>query len=158
MGQAEKRALLLEDDEFCREIATQHLGMLGYGVVAVPTIAEAVLHLLGGAFDLWVFDVFIRGSKIDGVDLLAVLRETDDVHQAACVVASAVYLGDGDVRRDVENGLHGIFLPKPFQKVDLAGAINRAKRRMADVEGPIVDASSTMSTMSRIPAQVFTHN
>src|SRR5438477_13152922 len=69
-----KRILIVEDDEFLRQIYTDTLTAEGYELGTAKDGQEALDALIQGGWDLVLLDVIL--PRLTGVDLLKKLRTT----------------------------------------------------------------------------------
>jgi two-component system, NtrC family, response regulator HydG len=73
MESLKRRILCVEDDISTCEMLTFALGRLGYEVVAVHTLADAVHIVLSGNFDLYIIDGRLPDGS--GLDLCKRIRK-----------------------------------------------------------------------------------
>jgi two-component system, cell cycle sensor histidine kinase and response regulator CckA len=112
--------LIIEDEEFVRQVLTRMLGDLGYTVTCAGDVAVGVEYYRTNhsAIDLVILDLVM--PTMNGLECLEALRLIDpDVK----VILSSGY-GHGQID-DVE------FLPKPYQLEQLADVVQRALRARA---------------------------
>ncbi len=114
--------LLVEDDEFVREVCRRHLEALGYTVVSASTAREAeevaAEHL--GQFDLLLTDVVMPDRN--GRELYEALAANE---AGLKVLYMSGYTDNAIVRHGVlEKGIH--FLQKPFERDSLAAKVRAA--------------------------------
>lgn len=120
-------ALVLDDEEYVRELLRSMLGRLGYSVTAVATgeqaAAVAIEHARDGVpFDILVLDLTIRGAR-GGKDTMRRLRS--DLPNV-CAMAISGYSEDPVIASPQEYGFSGS-LRKPFTFDELRAAIERAR-------------------------------
>lgn len=68
MNPAQKKILLVEDEDFIRELYTRQLGKAGFSVKTAPDGQTGLEILKGEAFDLLLLDIMLPG--INGLQLL----------------------------------------------------------------------------------------
>jgi PAS domain S-box-containing protein len=117
------RLLVMDDEEYVRDVARQMLQELGYSVVVVRDGDEAVRAYerardLSQPFDLVILDLTIPGGR-GGSVVLARLRSIDPQVRA---LASSGYSGDPIMADPVSHGFVGR-LTKPYTEVELGAAI-----------------------------------
>ncbi len=108
--------LLVEDENFVREAASEVLRNAGYSVVALRTSAEAVrvFEEVGGGVDLLLTDVVLPGEA--GPALAARLRQADPSLNVLYVTGYAEQMKILETR-------HEKFLAKPFSSEKLLTAV-----------------------------------
>jgi diguanylate cyclase (GGDEF)-like protein len=115
--------LVVDDDHFFRQLASDMLTRRGYRVVAVESAARALEEVANTAFDLVITDVVM--PEMDGFALTQKLRERDPeqeillVSQRTDVKGSAMALSVGVAD----------CLTKPIEEADLQLAVERAVER-----------------------------
>lgn len=127
VSQAERQALVVDDEESVQEVLRAILEGRGCEAFAATTAAEATLALEEDVFDLVVVDKNLPDRS--GLDLLAEIKGRDPDLEVVMVTGyasletavQALRLGAGD------------FITKPFEDVEvvgekLAGALERARR------------------------------
>lgn len=108
-----KAVLIVEDDAAVRELVAQTLQTAGYSVQAVELAARALDALRSKRFDLVILDLGMPRGTMDGMELLARIREVEEWSDLPVVILS----GYGDiVNRDVTRRLGvAAILGKPLQ-------------------------------------------
>jgi CheY-like chemotaxis protein len=108
--------LLVEDENFVREAASEVLRNAGYSVVALRTAAEAarLFEEVGGGVDLLLTDVVLPGEA--GPELAARLRQADPSLNVLYVTGYAEQMKILETR-------HEKFLAKPFSSEKLLNAV-----------------------------------
>ena len=117
--------LLVEDEEAVRAFASRALASRGYTVHEASTGTEALLVMeeTGGSVDLVVSDVVM--PEMDGPSLLRELRkQRPDLK----IIFVSGYAEDA-FARNLPEGEHFHFLPKPFSLKQLATAVKEALGR-----------------------------
>ncbi|HEX8822137.1 MAG TPA: response regulator [Archangium sp.] len=115
--------LVVDDDNFFRQLASDMLSRKGYAVVTVDSAAAALEEVGRASFDLVITDVVMPG--MDGFALTTTLRERDPdqeiilVSQRTDVRGSAMALSAGVA----------VVLTKPVDETDLLLATERAMER-----------------------------
>ncbi len=116
--------LIVDDDRFFRELATDLLTRRGYRVVAAADATEALEKVALTRFDLVLTDVVMPG--LDGFGLTAKLRERDPEQEVILV----------SHRPDVQGSEMALragaadCLTKPIEQADLYLAVDRALQRV----------------------------
>ncbi len=123
--QGQGRILVLDDEEYVREVAQEMLEGLGYAVVAVATADatfEAVTAALAAStpFDLAILDLTIPGGS-GGVEALFKLRAVQPDLRA---VASSGYSVDAVMRDPPAHGFQG-GLTKPYTMAELSEVLRK---------------------------------
>jgi DNA-binding NtrC family response regulator len=128
MTGSEQRALLVEDDDFLRDLLTRELRDLDLEVVAVASAEEALACVSEVAPTLVVTDLRLPG--IDGIALLDRVQGTFELNPMPPFVLITAF---GTVDRAVEALKHGAadFLTKPLDLDHLRLRI----QRLLEVEG-----------------------
>ncbi len=115
--------LVVDDDNFFRQLASDMLTRRGYRVVTVESAARALEEVARTSFDLVITDVVM--PELDGFALTAKLRERDPdqevilITQRTDVKGSAMALSAGVA----------VVLSKPVDETDLLLATERATER-----------------------------
>jgi two-component system nitrogen regulation response regulator NtrX len=114
--------LVVDDEADIRELVGGILQDEGYAVRTAATSAEALLAIRQRAPKLVVLDVWLKGSEMDGLAILSVLKETDPV------LPVVVISGHGTVETAVTAIRRGAYdyLEKPFQAEKLIVTVRRA--------------------------------
>jgi CheY-like chemotaxis protein len=108
-----KSILIVEDDAAVRELIAQVLGTAGYSVQVVELAARALDVLRSRRVDLIILDLGMPRGTMDGMELLARIREIEEWSDLPVIILS----GYGDmVNRDVTQrlGVTAIF-SKPLR-------------------------------------------
>jgi two-component system cell cycle sensor histidine kinase/response regulator CckA len=116
------RVLVIDDDDFVRDVTTMSLEDLGYRVRATGDGFEALRWLEDEAFDLLVVDV--KMSEIDGPTLYREVRERWPERSARVLFVSG--FGETDYHEPALQAVRDVpLLFKPFSLDDLKAAIER---------------------------------
>ena len=109
----EKAILIVEDDAAVRELVAQTLQTAGYSVQAVELAGRALEVLRSKRFDLVMLDLGMPRGTMDGMELLARIREVEEWSDLPVIILS----GYGDiVNRDVTRRLGvAAILGKPLR-------------------------------------------
>jgi putative two-component system response regulator len=107
--------LVVEDDAQVRELLTEHLTNLGYGIVRVASAEEALQRLEETTPDLILTDVHMGGMS--GIDLCAKLKR-DPRFQLTPVI---ILTGQSDLKARVAGLAAGAddFFAKPFDLLEI---------------------------------------
>jgi len=111
-----KAILIVEDDDAVRELVAQALRTAGYSVQAVELAALALDVLRSRRFDLLMLDLGMPRGTMDGMELLARIREAEGWSDLPVIILS----GYGDiVNRDVTRRLGvAAILGKPLRNFE----------------------------------------
>jgi nitrogen-specific signal transduction histidine kinase len=111
--------LLVDDEDYIREVGRQMLEKIGYTVVTAEE-GEAAIHIFEGAparFDIVILDLIMPG--LGGGDVFDRLRE---IKSDAKVLLSSGYSLDGQAMEIIDRGCSG-FIQKPFTMKSLSQKI-----------------------------------
>jgi len=119
------RVLVLDDEDYVREVAQEMLEGLGYTVEAVATAEACVLAVTAALaastpFDLAILDLTIPGGS-GGVEALARLRAVQPKLRA---VASSGYSVDAVMRDPLAHGFQA-GLTKPYTMAELSEVLHK---------------------------------
>jgi len=127
---ADKKILVVDDDQRLRELLQRYLGEQGFGVKTAENAGAMDKWLARESFDLIVLDLMLPGE--DGLSICRRVRASDP--QQAVIMLTAK--GD-EIDRIVglEMGADD-YLPKPFNPRELVARIQAVlRRRVAPVPG-----------------------
>ncbi len=130
MGEEKKkRVLLMDDDEFIRDVVSDQISFLGYEIELAEDGREAIeLYKKrkeeGKSFDLIIMDLTIKGG-MGGEEAIAEIRKLD---KDLPVVVSTGYSDDDIVRNYKSYGFSGV-LTKPFKMDELKKLIEELTER-----------------------------
>ena len=114
---AGRRALLLEDDAYVRDICARSLVKIGFDVVALADTREAWRALEAGGVDLLVTDHHMPGNT--GLELIEKLRERQVAIPSILISGNMPLSASAAARK-----LRGVrTMNKPFSMADLKQAI-----------------------------------
>ena len=119
-----KAILIVEDDAAVRELVAKTLQTAGYSVQAVELAARALDVLRSERFDLVILDLGMPRGTMDGMELLARIREVDEWSDLPVIILS----GYGDVvNREVTRRLGvAAILGKPLRDLEeLVAAVEK---------------------------------
>jgi CheY-like chemotaxis protein len=119
--------LFVEDDDDLREVVAESLRDAGFRVVEVERAASALPVLEGHLPDVILLDLFMPPGEMEGIELLARIRETG--RWAAIPVV--VYSGFGDIlNRDLlaRLGVSAVLLKSQARYRDVVLAVRAAVR------------------------------
>jgi two-component system phosphate regulon response regulator PhoB len=127
MAAADKRILVVDDDEEVREVLVAVLQTAGFTVVAVGLTEDALEVLRANPPDLIVLDLVMPRGTMQGMEFLAAVREVEAWKTIPVIILSAY----GDVvNRDITTRLGAAaVLSKPLADVDLLPRTVRAVLR-----------------------------
>src|SRR5262249_41632661 len=109
--------LVVDDEVDICAILTEQLKRLGFQASYALSIEEALSRVAESSFDLVFVDLNLEDGS--GYDLIARLRENDAT--AKIVVISAY---DSESKKALQSGAN-MFVPKPFSKKSIEGALHR---------------------------------
>jgi two-component system, chemotaxis family, chemotaxis protein CheY len=119
-----KSILIVEDAAPVRELVAQSLRTAGYSVQAVELAARALDVLRSTRFDLVMLDLGMPRGTMDGMELLARIREVEEWSDLPVIILS----GYGDiVNREVTRRLGvAAILGKPLRNLEeLVAAVEK---------------------------------
>jgi len=134
--------LVVDDEADIRELVGGILQDEGYSVRTAASAGEALSAIRQRAPRLVVLDVWLKGSDLDGLEILSILKETDPV------LPVVVISGHGTVETAVTAIRRGAYdyLEKPFQAEKLIVTVERALEAAAlKRENSSLKARSSMS-------------
>jgi len=136
-----ERILVVDDAPDTLEVLQRNLQSVGYRVVAVGNVADAIRILEAQPIDLVLTDV--KMPKVSGLDLL---RHTRENHPDAEVMMITGYATVEGAVEAVKAGAEE-YLPKPFTSDELIAAVQRAldklHRRRARARRPATNLLSS---------------
>ena len=113
----EKKVLVVDDEDFHRELMQKLLSKLGYGVAVAESAEEAFSFLKNEKFPVIITDLIML--EMDGVEFCQMLRETDT---KTVVIALSGHTDLYDRERLIEAGFDN-HLTKPFKIEIISQAI-----------------------------------
>lgn len=114
------RVLVLDDQQYLRDVIAAIVQDAGYPALAVATADEALLRMAQLRPELLVLDMSLPG--ISGLQLLDLLRAEPEWRALPVIVVS----GDPGKLGAVKGRDHVVALPKPFDVSVLVAEIERA--------------------------------
>lgn len=138
------KVLLVEDEDFIREVLREFLCGRGYEVTEVRSGEEAVDISSAGKFDVGLLDLKLPG--MDGIEVAKRLREVDPD------IVTIIMTGYPSLESVVEATREGVhdYIVKPFRLVELERTLERAieerrrdkenkllKEKLAELEGKL---------------------
>jgi PAS domain S-box-containing protein len=122
----EGRILVMDDEEYVRDVAREVLELLGYTVEAVADGDAAIAAFerarrTGAPFDLMILDLTVPG----GLGGLATLAQVTAIEPAVRALATSGYSGDAVMADPQGHGFVG-GLVKPFTIAELSAAVTAA--------------------------------
>ena len=114
--------LIVEDEDDIREMIAGILSDEGYDVRMAATSEEALVSIKGRQPSLIVLDVWLKGSSMDGIELLALVKES------YADVPVIIISGHGTVETAVSAIRKGAYdyIVKPFKADKLLVTVSRA--------------------------------
>ncbi len=148
--------LVVDDEADIRELVGGILQDEGYTVRTAANSTDTLAAVRARAPRLVVLDVWLKGSELDGLEILSALKEMDPI------LPVIVISGHGTVETAVTAIRRGAYdyLEKPFQSDKLLVMVNRAlenaalKRENSDLRarstasGSLVGSSAAMAQLS----------
>ena len=123
MSVAQKRAILIVDDELGVRESLKMILMPGYQVHTAVDGEEALLSIQKDQIDLVALDLRMPG--LPGIEVLRQIKKNDpDIE----VIVITAYGTAEDVKEAVRNGA-GDFITKPFNAADLVNSVNKSLER-----------------------------
>ena len=113
----EKKVLVVDDEDFHRELMQKLLSKLGYGVAVAESAEEAFSLLKNEKFPVIITDLIML--EMDGVEFCQMLRETDS---KTVVIALSGHTDLYDRDKLIEAGFDN-HLTKPFKIEVISQAI-----------------------------------
>lgn len=102
------KILLVEDDQFLRDMYVELLSDEGYAVTPCSDGEEGYLAAVKGGFDLILLDIML--PKMDGLQVLKTLRDKGDLAQNGPVVLLTNLGQDNIVKQGFELGATGYLI------------------------------------------------
>jgi DNA-binding response OmpR family regulator len=150
------RLLVVDDDPINLRLLASYLQREGHEVATANDGAEGWELVRREPFDVVLLDVLM--PELDGYEVLARIRDDDDLSKLPVIMISSVEETDSIVRC-IELGADD-YLPKPFSPPLLRARINAglARKRLADLEreyleqvGHVVDAAGAVEAGTFAP-------
>ncbi|HZI06444.1 MAG TPA: response regulator [Archangium sp.] len=116
--------LVVDDDNFFRQLASDMLSRKGYLVVPAASAAQALDAVAHETFDLVITDVVM--PELDGFGLTAKLRERDPEQEVILVTQRTDVKGSAMAL----SAAVSVVLTKPVEETDLLLAVERAMERV----------------------------
>jgi CheY-like chemotaxis protein len=111
--------LMIEDDQFFRELVSMHLLMAGYTVQAAKDPAEGLRSVIESAPDLILLDLEL--PYLSGIEVLEALRSDPALRKIPVIILTA-HRDDESYNRCHKIGISGFFT-KPLKSEELLKAI-----------------------------------
>ncbi len=123
-GLKDLRVLLVEDNEFNAMVAVGHLENWVPGVRIDHAVngAQAVEHVKAKGYDVVLMD--IQMPEMNGYDATRAIRALGPDRSRIPIIAMSANVMKAEVDRCIEAGMND-FVPKPYKKEDLMGAIRK---------------------------------
>ncbi len=130
--------LVMDDEEFMREIVGSMLQAMGYAVVMARDGHEALAlfidaERLGLPFSASILDLTIPGG-IGGKETAAAMRK---INPESVIIVSSGYSEDPVISDPVKHGFTDMIV-KPFRKADLTDVMKRVMHHCCRIPGPVV--------------------
>jgi DNA-binding NtrC family response regulator len=114
------RILVIDNDPEMIDVLKRHLGSEGRAVASVTSGAEALATM-----ERHEFDVILTDLVMDGIDGLAVVRETQRVQPRARVILMTAFASLETAIEALRRGAYD-YLTKPFKLAEVTVAVDRA--------------------------------
>ena len=116
-----KKILVVDDDQFIRELYEDVLTQAGYEVVAAQDGEEGLAQILNGGFDLILLDIML--PKLDGIGVLSKLAAKTPKTKNGPVLVLTNLTADPMVAETVKLGARGYLLKAEFTPDKLLAAV-----------------------------------
>jgi DNA-binding response OmpR family regulator len=117
-----KKILLIEDDEFIRDLYKRQLDMGGFFTHAFPNGNEGLKSLKENNYDLILLDVMLPG--INGLDILRNVKQNDETKNIPVIMLSNV--GQDDVIKEgLVVGAVGYLIKSSFTPSQVVGEVKK---------------------------------
>lgn len=118
---SEKRILIVDDDEFILDLLQKVLKKAGYLTKAVDSGAEAIITMLDGDYDLFIFD--LNMEIIDGFQLSYKVRKSTKYRETPILMLTGDRSKES-VERGQSMGINA-WATKPISKLVLLDAVKK---------------------------------
>src|SRR5882762_4239336 len=145
---ARKTILVVDDEKSQREILEMILSGEGYDVTTASSGEAAIKFAKEKRFDLALTDLKMTG--MDGIELLQQLLALD----SSIIVILLTAHGTIDSAKDALRRGAFDYLQKPFDRERLLQTINRALKKLDELDTEIVSASPNMESVKRMILKV----
>jgi sigma-B regulation protein RsbU (phosphoserine phosphatase) len=142
--------LVVDDDEFNRDMLSRRLQRDGYTVQNAPNGVEALRLLRAAPFDLVLLDLIMSG--LDGYQVLVKMKADPVLREIPVIMLSSLDQESG-IARCIEVGAED-YITKPFSPVFLRARIEASleKKRLRDKERQTYDA--LLASEKRLAAEL----
>src|SRR5258705_13265674 len=149
---ARKTILVVDDEKSQREIPEMILSGEGYDVTTASSGEAAIKFARDRRFDLALTDLMLTG--MGGIELLQHLLGLD------FSIIVILLTAHGSIESDKEPLRRGAvyYLEKPYDKTALLETINRALKKLDELDTEIVSASPNMESVKRMILKVARSN
>src|SRR6266542_7032830 len=149
---ARKSILVVDDEKSQREILEMILAEEGYDITTAASGEAAIKFAKDRRFDLALTDLKMAG--MNGIELLQHLLAFDSS------IIVILLTAHGSIESAKEALRRGAFdyLEKPYDKTALLETINRALKRLDELDTEIVSASPNMESVKRMILKVARSN
>lgn len=114
-----EQILIADDDPTIRSLVTEILSRKGHRVTSVPNGSDAFERILVNDYDCVIMD--INMPKMSGIEAVKLIREQDQFVYILLISGEAE---SDEIKEALKNGADK-FLPKPFNRADLLGTIEK---------------------------------
>ena len=146
MGEAAKRALIVEDEASIREIVRFHLSLAGFETEEVADGRAALDRVRADRFDLIVLDVMLPG--VDGVTLCRAMR-SGGPNQRTGVLMLTARDTESDKVIGLESGADD-YLTKPFGVREFMARVTSVVRRASGASSEPVRPATGIVTSAEV--------
>ncbi|MEJ2006004.1 MAG: response regulator, partial [Cyclobacteriaceae bacterium] len=130
------RILVVDDQEFNRELVESILARIGASVVSCSNGLEAVEYMEKEVFDLVLMDIQMPG--LSGIDAAKKIRSSAGLNQNTCIIALTAGSSEKEKQAILEAGMNDLLL-KPFRQAELERILHKyldQTRNKAKTPGP----------------------
>src|SRR6266508_1081241 len=149
---ARKSILVVDDEKSQREILEMILSGEGYDVTTASSGEAAIKFAKDRRFDLALTDLKMTG--MDGIELLQHLLGLDS---SIIVILLTAHASIESAKEALRRGAFD-YLEKPYDKTALLETIDRALKRLDELDTEIVSASPRMESVKRMILKVARSN
>lgn len=116
-----RKILIIEDDQFIRELYVRELQKSNYDVTTTTTAEEAEKIIKKEKFDLILVDIMLPGKS--GLDMLQHFHEVDGTKGASFIMLTNIGQ-DAVVKQGLELGAKGYLIKSSFSPQQIVEEIN----------------------------------
>lgn len=113
MDSANKKILIVEDDQFLREFYIELLQGEGYAIDAASDGEEGLTKIHNGGYDLVLLDIML--PKKDGVQILEALKASPPIHSNGPIVMLTNIGQDSTIQKCFAYGATGYMIKSALE-------------------------------------------